>query len=207
MISIALSQVQFVSALQWLLHFKIFDLVPECDPVSYEDLAKEANVPASELKRMLRMVMVHHIFRDYKGKCCHNYFSTVLAKDEDFLHGLPFFCNTVMPASAKIVDTTNKWQGSKEENEKPFLVFGTTKEQFLSQLDETNGYAHLTGLLGTSRSLTYSTDVVHGVINWSYLRKGLLLWISAHVAPVAGSWLSDSLTSSLKFMVLKTRSN
>lgn len=106
-------QVQFISAIKWLLHFKIFDRIPERDVMPYDSLADEANVPVSELKRMLRVAMANHFFYEVDGKAvCHNRFSWKLPRDGDVIHGLPFFCDTVMPAIGKMVDRTTEWQAS-----------------------------------------------------------------------------------------------
>ncbi|KAL6827659.1 hypothetical protein V8C40DRAFT_264847 [Trichoderma camerunense] len=57
MISIAMSQVQFIGALKWLLHFKIFDRISEDAEVEYDRLANEAEVPVSLLKAHLTQPM------------------------------------------------------------------------------------------------------------------------------------------------------
>ncbi|PKK42302.1 hypothetical protein CI102_13094 [Trichoderma harzianum] len=201
MISLALSQVQFVSALKWLLHFKIFDLVPKDKAVTYKSLAEKANVPASELMRMLRMAMAYKVFLECGGgigsrrgagagdAVRHNRFSSILARDENFLHGLPFFCDTVMPASAKIVDTTMRWKGSQEKNEAAWnLASGheISFDQHLSQHDQTSGYDCLMNVFDNGRShsllAAHWAEVVHGTINWSSLGKG-----APHAARGVGS--------------------
>lgn len=111
------SQVQTISALRWLLNFRIFDLAPVRGAISYRSMAKKSKVPPSELARMLRMVMANHIFLEYGGESVqHNHFSSLLSKDDAFIYGLPFLCDTVMPASQKMVKTTVRWKGSQKEN-------------------------------------------------------------------------------------------
>ncbi|KKP06942.1 hypothetical protein THAR02_00922 [Trichoderma harzianum] len=177
------SQVQFISAIKWLLHFQIFDRILERDVMPYDSLADEANVPVSELKRMLRIAMANHVFYEVDGKAvCHNRFSWKLARDGDVIHGLPFFCDTVMPAIGKMVDRTTGWQASgSDENNKTArnLAFDDDLDfdEFLAQTEEAHGYTRLMSLLSSGRSLpsTYSTEMTHGTIDWYSLRKGAII--------------------------------
>ncbi|KAL7938557.1 hypothetical protein V8C35DRAFT_275808 [Trichoderma chlorosporum] len=178
MISIALSQVQSILALKWLLHFDIFGLLQQNGSLKYQELANEANVPLSELTQALRMVMANHIFMEYEdGRVDHSSFSLALAKDKNFVHGLPFFCDTVLPASAMMVDATIRWQGF-QGIKKPASFFNLNREltvsRNLSQNDEETGYARLMSLLGNRHSLSAAcaAEVVHGTIKWSSLRNG-----------------------------------
>ncbi|KAF3071471.1 O-methyltransferase bik3 [Trichoderma lentiforme] len=176
-------QVQFISAIKWLFYFKIFDRIPERDVMPYDSLADEANVPVSELKRMLRIAMANHVFYEVDGKAvCHNRFSWKLARDGDVIHGLPFFCDTVMPAIGKMVDRTTGWRASgSDENNKTArnLAFDDDLDfdEFLAQTEEAHGYTRLMSLLSSGRSLpsTYSTEMAHGTIDWYSLRKGAII--------------------------------
>ncbi|KAL6875048.1 hypothetical protein J3F83DRAFT_539582 [Trichoderma novae-zelandiae] len=177
----ATSQVQLISALNWLLHFRIFNIVSDYGSIALDDLADEAEVPVPELGRMLRMAMAHHIFFEHaENHVRHSYFSRMLAKDEDFLQGLPFFCNTVMPASAKIVETTDRWPDSQEGTETAHnLVFDRHLEfdQYAIFHNQTREYAHLKSLLYDGRRLSAAllAEVAHGSIDWSSLEKGALV--------------------------------
>ncbi|KAL7910639.1 hypothetical protein GGI35DRAFT_445158 [Trichoderma velutinum] len=184
MISIAISQTQLIWALKWLLHFKIFDRIPQDFAVPYDDLADEANVPVSELTQMLQMAMTNHIFCDVNGKVVrHSQFSWKLARDGDFLRGLPFFCDTVMPAIGIMVDKTTMWHrlwhdvGSDVTARDVALDVDWDFDQFLTVKGKTDGYTRLMSLLNGGRSLpaTYSTEVVHGSVDWSSLPKGALV--------------------------------
>ncbi|KAL6818011.1 hypothetical protein J3E69DRAFT_358247 [Trichoderma sp. SZMC 28015] len=183
MIAIAISQVQFISAIKWLLHFKIFDRIPERDVMPYDSLADEANVPVSELKQMLRVAMANHVFFEVDGKAvCHNRFSWKLARDGDVIHGLPFFCDTIMPTIGKMVDRTTEWQVLwSEEDDKTArnLAFDDDLgfDEFLDQTGEAHGYSRLMSLLNSSRSLpsTCLAEVAHGTIDWYSLRNGALI--------------------------------
>ncbi|KAK4073642.1 hypothetical protein Trihar35433_3116 [Trichoderma harzianum] len=176
-------QVQFIGALKWLLDFKIFDRIPERDVMPYDSLADEANVPVSELKRMLRVAMASHFFHEVDGKAvCHNRFSWKLPRDGDIIHGLPFFCDTVMPAIGKMVDRTTEWQvsGSEEDYDTARNVAFDDNlgfDEFLAQTGEAHGYSRLMSLLSSSRSLpsTCLAEVAHGTIDRYFLRKGALI--------------------------------
>ncbi|KAL6696631.1 hypothetical protein J3F84DRAFT_304118 [Trichoderma pleuroticola] len=183
MISIATSQVQFISAIKWLLHFKIFDRIPERAVMPYDSLADEANVPVCELKRMLRIAMANHVFYEVDGKAVsHNRFSWKLARDGDVIHGLPFFCDTVMPAIENMIDRTTRWQASgSDEDHKTAqnLAFDDDLDfdKFSTQKEEAHGYTRLMSLLSSGRSLpsTCLAEVAHGTIDWYSLREGAII--------------------------------
>lgn len=169
-------QVQTMSALKWLLDYKVFDHVPTWGTVSYNALADSAKAPVPELKRMLRMVIASHIFSEVEGDMVrHNAFSRILARDEYFLRGLPFYYNTVIPASTKATGTAD----SEETDE---VVSNLAPEQASSstqspgQSTHADGYYNLIGLLGDKRILqaVYSAQILHGV-NWTFLNRRALI--------------------------------
>ncbi|PNP60232.1 hypothetical protein THARTR1_00256 [Trichoderma harzianum] len=176
-------QVQFISAIKWLLHFKIFDRIPERAVMPYDSLADEANVPVSELKRMLRIAMANHVFYEVDGKAVsHNRFSWKLARDGDVIHGLPFFCDTVMPAIENMIDRTTRWQASDSDEDHRTaqnLAFDDDLDfdKFSTQKEEAHGYTRLMSLLSSGRSLpsTCLAEVAHGTIDWYSLGEGAII--------------------------------
>lgn len=170
----------------------------------YDSLADEANVPVSELKRMLRIAMANHVFYEVDGKAvCHNRFSWKLARDGDVIHGLPFFCDIVMPAIGKMVDRTTEWQVpwyEEEDKTARNLAFDDDLDfdEFLAQTEEAHGYSRLMNLLSSGRSLpsTCLAEVAHGTIDWYSLRKGALI-VDVSIYPKVYTFSFDDMGNKL----------
>lgn len=166
-------------ALKWLFYFKIFDLVPE-EPIAYDALAASANVPVLELKRMLRLVMASYIFSEPVDEMVqHNTISRAFAHDENMRRGIPFFCDVVMPAAAKMQDATTRWPGSEDSDETArniALNHDLTFPQYLTECNETEGYTRMMKLLGSEpfQQNVYSAHVVQG-FDWANLPRDSLV--------------------------------
>lgn len=201
--------------------------------MEYSHLAGKADVPTDMLEKMLRMAMANHIFCEVDGnKVCHNQFSWKLAKNADFLRGLPFFCDTVMPLMGKMVEKTIEWQ-RVGETDSVYLNTDpddfTDFRQFLAE-KEKDGYTRLMSLFG-SLPPTYSAEVVHGTVEWSCLPSGALVvdvrylffiwsakvvslgqvtdtcytYSSIHAAHASGNWPSYTLIFDFMFMLMPTK--
>jgi 6-hydroxytryprostatin B O-methyltransferase len=168
-----------LSAIKWLLHFKIFDLVLE-EAMAYDELAESANVPIVELKRMIRLAITSHIFSEPdEGFVKHTPFSRAFAHDENLRRGIPFFCDAVMPAAAKMTDATNRWPDSEESDETArniALDDDMTFAQYLTEHNQADGYASLMRLLGSEpdQQAVCLADIVHGY-TWSDLEEDSLV--------------------------------
>lgn len=166
-------------ALKWLFHYKIFDLVPE-EAIEYDELAASANVPVLELQRMLRLVMASYIFSErVAGTVYHNTISRAFAHDENMRRGIPFFCDVVMPAAAKMQDATTRWPGSEGSGETArniALDHGLTFPQYLTECDQTEGYTRMMMLLDSEpfQQNVYSVHAVQG-FDWANLPRDSLV--------------------------------
>ncbi|KAM0246392.1 hypothetical protein ACHAQJ_010228 [Trichoderma viride] len=202
-ISIALSYSQTISAINWLLHFKIFNLVPE-KGLSYDELAESANVPINELKRMIRMAIANSIFSEQSREWVeHTAFSRAFTQNENLKHGIPFFCDVVMPAAAKMTDATIRWPDSEESDETArnmALDDDTTFAQFLTENNQADGYSSLMRLLGSEPSpqAVSLADIVHE-FDWSSLEEDSLVVDVGSCGPY--SWQLAELFPHLRFQV------
>jgi 6-hydroxytryprostatin B O-methyltransferase len=166
-------------ALKWLFHFKIFDLVPE-EPIEYDKLAASANVPVLELKRMLRLAMTSYIFTEHEEEMVqHNTMSRAFAHDENMRRGIPFFCDVIMPAAAKMVDATTRWPGSEDSDKTACNIAQSsdlTFPEYMTQSNQTEGYTCLMNLLAgqTFQQNVYSANVVQG-FDWASLPRDSLV--------------------------------
>lgn len=162
-------------ALKWLFRFKIFDHVSE-EPVAYETVAESANVPVNELKRMLRIVIDSHIFYEPEdGVVLQNSFSREFARDENMRRGIPFFCDVVMPAAAKMADATTIWPDSEASNRTArnmALSNCLTFPQYLTECNQIEGFTSLMKLLGSepSQHTGYSAHIIFG-FDWASLER------------------------------------
>lgn len=156
-----------------------FDHVPE-EPIEYDELAKSANVPVLELKRILRITMARFIFSESEdGMVQHNTISRAFAHGENVRCGIPFFCNVVMPAAVKMEDATTRWPGSEDSDETARnIALGNdlTFPQYLAEHNQAEGYTRLMKLLGSepSQQTVYSADIVHA-FDWANLPRDSLV--------------------------------
>lgn len=216
-------------ALKWLFQFKIFDHVSE-EPIAYETVAKSANVPINELKRMHRIVIDSHVFYEPEdGMILQNSFSKEFARNENMRRGIPFFCDVVMPAAAYMARATNHWPGSEESNRTARNVArcdDQTFPEYLTRCKQTEGFTSLMKLLGSepSQHTGYSAHIIFG-FDWASLGNDSLVvevsfgveccgWLStdtcpyssARVAHVLGSWPKCFRIFDFKFRVPRTNS-
>ncbi|KAL7924730.1 hypothetical protein ACQKWADRAFT_256481 [Trichoderma austrokoningii] len=190
-------------ALKWLFHFEIFDGVPE-EPIEYGELAIYAKAPLVELKRMLRIVMASFIFSETEdGRVQQNTFSRAFIHDENMRRGIPFFCDVVMPAAAKMTDATDNWPDSEDASKTARNVAlnnDLTFPQYLAECNQTEGYTGLMSLLESepSQQTVYSADIVHGY-DWASLKRDSLVMDLGSCGPY--SWELAELFPHLQFQV------
>lgn len=130
-------QFQYVSCLQWLCHYNIFQSIPIDGSISYADLATIAKVPEYRLKSIVRMVMTTFLFsEDADGNHVrHSATSAWLAANESPRAYARYMSARIAPISLKMTAAHEKWgPGSSAANETAYNVAFDTTLPFFEDL-------------------------------------------------------------------------
>lgn len=110
--------------LQAIVELKIADAVPRYDMITYQDLAQEierasgVNVPYLDLRRLLRLAMMHNLFREPKPNfVTHSTSSLMLLDDAGLASWVELFTTDFLRPISNTVPAMRKWPGSQEPNE------------------------------------------------------------------------------------------
>ncbi|CAN8104537.1 unnamed protein product [Discula destructiva] len=109
--------------LRAIAEFRIADMVPPNDSISYSDIAKRTPMTEALTTRLLRHAMTMRIFcekSDEPGMVAHTAVSKLLhTTANDYLLGI---AENSWPAAAKTVDALEKWPRSEEPNETGYCL-------------------------------------------------------------------------------------
>lgn len=85
--------------------------------MAFSDLAAAANVNEGHLRRILRQAMTNNIFCEPRvGFVAHTAESSALVRDKGSLNWTGYTLEESFPASAKVVEATEKYGASEEKN-------------------------------------------------------------------------------------------
>ncbi|USP77426.1 hypothetical protein yc1106_04700 [Curvularia clavata] len=115
---------QYLSCLDWLVRFRIFNYVPtDSGSISYTDLAKKAGVPIMRLRSVARMAMTEGFFFEPSAtEIAHTQLSASLAADTSFQNWISWTTQYGMSIACRFAEATAKWPSSGAKNETAFNV-------------------------------------------------------------------------------------
>lgn len=187
------------SALRWILHFKVADHVPQSGSISYSDLARDAKVPESQLKRIVRFAMTNSLFLEHQpGHVSHSPMSQLLRTDgamHDYLaHCLEFS----MAVIEKMAEATEKFGDTDAKDKTAFnLAFDTPLPMF-GWLESNPDHASRFGRLMHAMHSSPAYDVRHLVDGYPWESLG-----ETKVVDVGGGFGHCSIALAKKFGNLK----
>lgn len=125
-------QFQSITALHWLLHFRIFIHVPLEGSIPYDALAAQADVPETRLKSVIRLAMTNGMFAETTPDTVeHTSFSIFFAKNPDQVAANLFSFEVTIPTAMKMVAATERWPDSVEKNQTAHnIAFGHDTSYF-----------------------------------------------------------------------------
>jgi 6-hydroxytryprostatin B O-methyltransferase len=174
------------SALRYIVHFSIPDLVPQTGETSYVDLAAAAKVPEAHLKRIIRLASTAGIFREsMPGYVAHTMLSVRLSSAYPELSNYAAHClEFSFPVAARMPEMSERWAGSEAKTHTAFNVAYDTEEPLFKWLQHEPAHAgRFAKLMGAMRK-NPTWDVKHlveGWEGWAELEKG------AKIVDVGGS--------------------
>jgi hypothetical protein len=109
--------------------FKIAEAVPRVGCISYDHLSREIqrvsgfNVPAAELRRLLRLAMANSIFCEPEPlHVAHNRTSLVMLEDESLASWVGFYTVDILLPVGNTVPAMQKWPGSQDPTETVWII-------------------------------------------------------------------------------------
>ena len=109
-----------ISALQYVVHFRLGKYVPLDQSISFNELAALAGVPEEQCQRTFRMLVTNDIFHEPAvGYVAHNRYSTLLA-DEGMEAALGFLTEETFRAASCLAPAASHWNHSQERTKAPF---------------------------------------------------------------------------------------
>lgn len=104
--------------------FKIAEAVPPTGSISYEDLTRQVHeisgyeIPASELRRVLRLAMANNLFCEPElGHVAHNCTSLIMLEDEALASWVGLYTVDLFLPVGNTVTAMQKWPGSEDLTE------------------------------------------------------------------------------------------
>ena len=107
-----------VLGIQAISRYGIASKVGMNEEVTFAELAERCNLPVEDLRRILRLSMAKHIFKEpRKGYVAHNAASRVFVESEGLNNWTHVALDEIWPSAAHLLDAMDKWKGSEEANE------------------------------------------------------------------------------------------
>lgn len=167
--------------------------------MSFADIAAAANVNRDHLRRILRQAMTNNIFCEPRvGFVAHTAESSALVRDKGTMNWIGYTVEESFPASAKVVEATEKYKGSEEKNHCAWNIAFDTElpifEYLVHQPDRAGRFAETMKALTTSEG--YNVRHVLAGYSWESIGHGT-------VVDVGGSIGHTSIALAEKFPDLK----
>jgi 6-hydroxytryprostatin B O-methyltransferase len=190
------------SALRYIVHFGIPDLVPQTGEISYNELAGAAKVPEAHLKRILRLANTAGIFKESSpGHVAHTILSVRLSSAYPELSNYVAHCLEFSSlVAARMPEMSERWSGSEAKTHTAFNVAYNTEEPLFQWLQHEPAHAVRFGKLMGAMRKNPSWDVKHlveGWEGWGQFEEG------AKVVDVGGSIGHASVALAEKYEGLK----
>lgn len=191
-------------SLRYIYRHNIPKYVPPDGEISFEEIARTANLDESLLRRFLRHVMVNRFFQETRpGYVQHTAASRLLRDDSEAMDTVGFLLEDIHPASTKVIEGFEKYPGSEEPNETGFNVANNTSDPFYQEIAKTPERARRFG--GGMRFMTRGAiyDIKHLIrgYEWSELDETGGTVVDCGGGHGGVSRALASATSKLKFIV------
>lgn len=112
-----------MSSLRFISHFKLAEYVPLDDRISFKDLAEKAGVDERRIKPILRQAMTNNLFREPEaGYVAHTAESSLLVRQKGMRDWVGYTSEETFPASAKLVEATEKYGVSDVPGETAYNI-------------------------------------------------------------------------------------
>ncbi|KAF2800469.1 putative hydroxyindole O-methyltransferase [Melanomma pulvis-pyrius CBS 109.77] len=110
-------------ALHTIYRFNITTHLSLSEELSFSELAQRCGMEESDLRRVIRTAISHHVFLEpRKGFVAHSATSRLIAENELVQNWLGFVCEDHWPQAVKAAEAFEKWPGSQETDQVAFQL-------------------------------------------------------------------------------------
>ncbi|OAA51549.1 O-methyltransferase, family 2 [Metarhizium rileyi] len=159
--------------------FKIAEAVPEEGHISYDDLTGEVQrvsgfmIPASELRRLLRLAMANNLFCEPElGHVAHNRTSLVMLEDENLASWVGLYTVDLFLPVGNTVAAMQKWPGSQDLTETAVNISYGHKNSFFKHVQTDTVRAKRYDLAMRAHGSREGFDVSHTVQSYPWAKLG-----------------------------------
>lgn len=161
-------------SLRFIYHYNIPKYVPTDGEISFEEIARCANLDHSLVRRFLQHAMMNRIFQEIRpGYVEHTAASRLLRDDPAAMDTVGFLLEDLHPASTKVLEAFDKYPGSGEPNKTGFNVENNTSDSFYVEIGKTPKRARRFGeaMRFMTRGSIYDINHLIRGYDWSKLDK------------------------------------
>ncbi|KAF2229480.1 S-adenosyl-L-methionine-dependent methyltransferase [Viridothelium virens] len=103
------------SCLQAIHRFHIAEKLELDEEISYGELADRCGIKTTHLRRLLRLAISYHIFKEpTKNAVSHSAISRLIKENPDYDSWIGLVCEEMIPASVHYVSALEKWRGDDD---------------------------------------------------------------------------------------------
>ncbi|QPH10860.1 hypothetical protein C2857_002365 [Epichloe festucae Fl1] len=157
--------------------FRIAEAVPQTGSISYEDLARQVlkvsgyKIPASELRRVLRLAMANNLFCEPElGHVAHNCTSLVMLEDEALASWVGLYTVDLFLPVGNTVTAMQKWPGSEDLTETAVNISYSHRDTFFHHTQSDATRAKRYDLAMRAHGSREGFDVVHTVESYPWAK-------------------------------------
>lgn len=151
----------------------ILNHVPTSGSISYEELARQAQVPIPQLKSVVRMASTSGFLAEPEaGLISHSATSLLLAKDQSFMDWAVWLTEYSVPTALKTVEATKKWGETQAKDQTAFSIAMGKQLPFFDYLREEPGMAKMFSSYMRNVASTEGVSFAHLADGFDWNRLG-----------------------------------
>ncbi|KHN95923.1 O-methyltransferase, family 2 [Metarhizium album ARSEF 1941] len=174
--------------------FKIAEAVPRQGSISYDNLTREVhrvsgfNIPASELRRLLRLAMANNLFCEPElGHVAHNRTSLVMLEDETLASWVGLYTVDLFLPVGNTVAAMQKWPGSQDLTETAVNISYGHNNTFFNHVQTDTTRAKRYDLAMRAHGSREGFDVSHTVQSYPWAKLGNATVVDVRSAAAAAA--------------------
>lgn len=171
----------YISSLQWLSHFKVFENVPLEGSISYAHLAHKLGVSEARLKTIARMAMTNQIFVEPSpGDIAHSATSAALLTNQAWRDQRMWISEHIAPSIAATTKAHEQWPADTDKNHTPFNAAFNTDLPMYQYLAQNPDLYKLFGRVMKAITQSPKSEMKHLArgFDWAKLGKALVVDVS-----------------------------
>lgn len=156
------------AALRYASHNRLAKYVPSDESISFESLAGHASVDVDQCKRIVRLLVSHHVFSEpVVGSVCHSPASRMLLSP-DVNAWIQYQTTDSLKSSTCLTEALQKWPASTKPNETAFNLGHGVKLPMFEFFNTVPGKLDRFRRAMTGMAQNPGSDVQHAVLGYKW---------------------------------------